>query len=110
MCAAATPSGGARRERWYTCVMPSPTRSRSDVSADGAIRRWAEDRRAASVVEARELAASTVTSSQSFGTALTLLALYAGTNGWPPPNDPIDERDNLEVWGRFSRLRARLLP
>ena len=90
--------------------MTSPAMLRRDLSAGGAIRRWAEDRNAASVVEARELSASTGTPSQWFGTALTLLALYVEMHGWPPPTDPIDERDNLEVWGRFSRLRARLLP
>ena len=88
----------------------SPAMLRRDLSAGGAIRRWAEDRNAASAVEARELSASVGTPSQWFGTALTLLALYAEMHGWPPPPDPVDERDNLQVWERFSRLRARLHP
>jgi hypothetical protein len=90
--------------------MSSPTISRRALPESSAIRQWAEDRRAASAAEACELAASAPTPAQSFGTALSLLAFYASLNGWPPPDDPIDERDNLEVWARFARLRARLQP
>jgi hypothetical protein len=90
--------------------MSAPTAFPRDVSAGRAIRQWAEDRNAASVVEARELSASTGTPAQSFAAALSLLALYAHLHGWPPPDDPIDRRDNLEVWSRFARLRARLHP
>lgn len=84
--------------------------SRRDGSEGRAIRRWAEDRQAASRVEAREFSGAAATPSQLFGTALTLLTLYAGMHGWPPPDDPIDQRDNLEVWSRFARLRAKLCP
>jgi hypothetical protein len=84
--------------------------SRRGLPESSAIRKWAEDRRAASAAEARELAASEITPAQSLETALSLLAFYATLNGWPPPDDPIDERDDLEVWARFARLRAGLHP
>ena len=61
-------------------------------------------------MEVRELSTTWGTPAQSFAAAVELLALYANVHGWPPPDDPIDQRDDLEVWGRFVRLRARLGP
>jgi hypothetical protein len=90
--------------------MSSPALSGHDLRERGAIRRWAENRQAASAVEARELSVSGCTASQSFSVALGLLELYVGLHGWPPPDDPVDERDNIETWNRFARLRARLRP
>jgi len=90
--------------------MGTTTVSRLDGSEGRAIRQWAEDHQAASMVEARKCVGAGDTPSQSFRTALTLLTLHAGMHGWPPPDDPIDQRDNLEVWNRFARLRAKLRP
>jgi hypothetical protein len=90
--------------------MDSAPTSRLGSAERDAIRRWAENRQAASIAEARELASSRETPSGSFGIALSLLAFYASVHGWPPPADLIDERDNRAVRGRFAKLRARLHP
>lgn len=76
---------------------------------DRAIRRWVGNRRAASSVEARELLAEWATPARAFAAALSLLDLYARLHGWPPKVDPVDQREDLEVWSRFARLRSRLL-
>lgn len=78
------------------------------IGDDEAVRAWARNRRAVSAVEVRELTTEWGTSSQAFSAALALLGLYAQTNGWPPPQDPVDWREDLEVWDRFATLRARL--
>jgi len=39
--------------------------------------------------------------------AVSLLDLYARLHGWPPRVDPVDQREDLEMWGRFARLRSK---
>jgi len=78
-----------------------------DAREDRAIRRWAGDRAASSSAEARELSTAWSTPAWSFAAAVSLLDLYARLHGWPPRVDPVDQREDLEMWGRFARLRSK---
>ena len=69
------------------------------------VRRWAADRAAANVVEVRELVEHWGEPERSVEAAFALLDLWAAIHGWPPPEDPIDRREDLVVWDRFARLR-----
>jgi len=83
--------------------IPSP-----GTAAD--IKRWAENRRTANAVEVRELRTAWGTPEKAFSAFVQMLGLYARVNGWPPPDDPIDRRDQEAVWRRFDKLRSRLSP
>jgi hypothetical protein len=74
------------------------------------VRRWVENRRIANAVEVRELRTTWNSPKRSLAAANQMLALYARVNGWPPPDDAIRWRNNLAVWDRFARLRARMRP
>jgi hypothetical protein len=40
--------------------------------------------------------------------ALALVALAGRLHGWPPPEDPVSRREDLEGYRRWARLRAAL--
>lgn len=46
---------------------------------------------------------------QAIAAALSLVELDGRLHGWPPPADPVTEREDLIVWERFARLRARYI-
>jgi len=70
-----------------------------------ALRRWVENHRAANQLEVRELATTWGSPEQAIAAAMALHTLYVRLHGWPPPDDPIETRDDLIVWERFARLR-----
>lgn len=69
------------------------------------VRRWAENRRIANVLEVRDLMAHWGEPERAVQAHFELLNLWAELHGWPPPESPVDRRDNLVVWERFARLR-----
>jgi hypothetical protein len=69
------------------------------------VKRWAENRRIANVLEVRELATTWGVPARSIAAAIELSALWESLHGWPPPPSPVDRRDDLVVWDRFARLR-----
>ena len=73
------------------------------------VRRWAENRRIANAVEVRDLMAHWGEPERSVQAHFALLDLWAELHGWPPPESPIDCRDDLVVWERFARLRRPFL-
>jgi len=77
-----------------------------DTASD--VRRWAENRRIANAVEVRELVTAYRDPSRSFDAALQLLRLWASLHGWPPREQPAENRAQLAVWDRFVSLRSRL--
>jgi hypothetical protein len=70
------------------------------------VRRWAENRRLANAIEVRDLIEYWGEPDRSVQALFELLDLWAAIHGWPPPEDPIDVRDDLVVWERFARLRG----
>ncbi len=69
------------------------------------VRRWAENRRIANVVEVRDLIEHWGEPQRSVQAAFELLNLWGALHGWPPPEDPIDRREDAVVRERFARLR-----
>ena len=69
------------------------------------VRRWAENRRIANVLEVRDLMAHWGEPERAVQAHFELLNLWQALHGGPPPESPIDRRDNLLVWERFARLR-----
>lgn len=94
--------------RCYTRGMSASMSSPRDAREDHAIRRWAGDRAAASSMEARGLLTTSSTPARSFAAALSLLDLYVRLHGWPPRVDPVDQREDFEMWSRFARLRSKV--
>jgi len=73
------------------------------------VRRWAENRRIANAIEVRELLQHWGEPERSVQAFFELTNLWAALHGWPPPESPVDRRDNLMVWERFARLRRAYL-
>lgn len=69
------------------------------------VRRWAEDRRIANVLEVRDLMAHWGEPERAVQAHFELLNLWETLHGWPPPESPVDRRENLLVWERLARLR-----
>lgn len=78
--------------------MPSP-----GTAAD--VKRWAESRRMANLLEVRELATTWGVPARSIAAAIELSALWESLHGWPPPASLVDQREDLVAWDRFARLR-----
>jgi hypothetical protein len=72
------------------------------------LRRWVDDRRAVARLEQAQLADTWGSPAQAIASALSLIALAGRLHGWPPPADPVTEREDEAMWERFARLRARL--
>lgn len=70
------------------------------------IRRWVDDRRAVARREETCLADAWGPPEQSIAAALSLIALEGRLHGWPPPADPVTDREDHQMWARFARLRA----
>jgi hypothetical protein len=73
------------------------------------LRRWVDDRRAVAQREQAQLAATWGEPAQAIAAALSLIALVGRLHGWPPPADPVSEREDQAMWDRFARLRARFV-
>ncbi len=79
--------------------VPRQTDDRADI------RRWHRNRALANDLDVRDLETTWGTPANSIAAALELLNLWGTLHGWPPPDDPVDARDDLVVWDRFARLR-----
>jgi hypothetical protein len=73
------------------------------------LRRWVDNRRAVARVEQTHLADAWGPPAQAIAAALSLIALEGRLRGWPPPPDPVADREDEAMWERFARLRARHL-
>ena len=69
------------------------------------VKRWAENRRIANLLEVRELATTWGIPARSIAAAIELSTLWESLHGWPPPACPADQREDLVAWDRFARLR-----
>jgi hypothetical protein len=69
-------------------------------------RRWVENQRAVARVQANDLQDTWGPPSRAIAASLELLGLYERLHGWPPADDPVTKREDLEMWERFARLRA----
>jgi hypothetical protein len=73
------------------------------------LRRWVEDRRAVARLEQGLVAETWGPPEQAIAAALSLIALEGRLHGWPPPADPVSEREDQAMWDRFARLRAKFV-
>ena len=73
------------------------------------LRRWVDDRRVVARLEQAQLADTWGPPAQAIRSALSLIALEGRLHGWPPPADPVTEREDQAMWERFARLRTRLV-
>lgn len=69
-------------------------------------RRWVENQRAVAHRQAQEPLDAFGRPANAIAASLQLIALYGRLHGWPAPEDPVTRREDLEMWERFSRLRA----
>jgi len=74
------------------------------------LRRWVDNRRAVARVVQAHLADAWGPPAQAITAALSLIALDGRLRGWPPPADPVTDREDEAMWERFARLRTRLVP
>jgi hypothetical protein len=74
-----------------------------------ALRQWVENQRAVAQLEHRNLATNWGSAERSITACLALVALYGRLHGWPAPRNPVDDREDLIVWERFSRLKQPYL-
>jgi hypothetical protein len=65
-------------------------------------------RRAAEARERREQRQGSPAADAAIAGALALIALAGRLHGWPPPEDPVSGREDLEGYRRWARLRAAL--
>jgi hypothetical protein len=73
------------------------------------LRRWVDDRRAVARREHAQLADTWGQPAQAIAAALSLIALEGRLRGWPPPADPVTDREDQAMWERFARLRAKFV-
>jgi hypothetical protein len=74
------------------------------------LRRWALTRRAAAREEALLAAAERPTPAEAMDRALELIDLAADLHGWPLPQDPTSEEEDLIAYNRWAKLRQRARP
>ena len=67
--------------------------------------RWIEQRRAAARREADEQRERGPNVEQSIAQGLALIALAGRQFGWPVPDDPFSEAQDLEAYRRWARLK-----
>jgi hypothetical protein len=73
------------------------------------LRRWVDNRRAVARLEQAHLTDAWGPPAQAIAAALSLIALEGRLHGWPPPPDPVTDREDHAMWERFARLRARFV-
>jgi hypothetical protein len=71
------------------------------------VRRWIEARRAAAAFERDELRRHALVA-DPIGASLALTALLGRLHGFPLPPDAVTEREDLERYERWARLRQKL--
>jgi citrate lyase beta subunit len=70
------------------------------------VRRWAAGRRAGEARERQEQRHAGPSPDAAIAGALALIALAGRLHGWPPPDDVVSRREDLEGYRRWARLRA----
>lgn len=72
------------------------------------VRRWAAGWRAAEARERQEHRQAGPAPDAAIAGALALIALAGRLHGWPPPDDVVSRREDVDGYRRWARLRAAL--
>jgi hypothetical protein len=72
------------------------------------LRRWIAQRQAAAQRIYEEELDAAAAPAEAIARGLEVIALYQRVHGWPPPQDPIDDHDDLLFHLRWAMLRARV--
>lgn len=72
------------------------------------IRRWSENHAVVAARELREMRLNPLSPAEAFKAAMSLLVFDEACNGSPfEREDPIEAREDREMWDAWAKLRAR---